>query len=158
MTEISVSERRLSAALDRIDQFLEAGLGRSRAPVSEPDAGGADLRARLEAAEDRLTALARANDELIAANHALAGASPSDAPDATRQALEAEIAALRAARSAEVAQLGQIMAELEDFIGSGILDAKAEMGDEMMGDGGGLPEGGSEAGAGAGAGAKEGNS
>ena len=28
MSEISVSERRLSAALDRIDQILEAGTGR----------------------------------------------------------------------------------------------------------------------------------
>lgn len=153
MTEISVSERRLSAALDRIDQFLEAGLGRPRAAVPDHDAGGVDLRAQLDAAEERLMALARANDELIAANHALAGAAPTDAPDALRQALEAEIAALRAARSAEVAQLGQIMAELEDFLGGTAAGPSADLGDEMMGDGGGLPEAGPESGAGA----KEGN-
>ena len=50
MSDISVSERRLSAALDRIDQFLDRGGVVHAVP-------GADLRAELEAAYARIEAL-----------------------------------------------------------------------------------------------------
>ena len=50
MSDISVSERRLSAALDRIDQFLDRG--------GVVAAGsGSELRAELEAAQAQIGAL-----------------------------------------------------------------------------------------------------
>ncbi|MCF3974877.1 hypothetical protein [Paracoccus salsus] len=156
MSDISVSERRLSAALDRIDHLLEVGLRRPAAAATlqeeaEPasmlqariadlesentrlagelgalrtDRGGpleaalAEARARLTAAGQQAARLSAANDDLAAANRRLIeAASGVDAPeDAGRAALEAEIEALRAARAAEIAQMGDIMIELERLL------------------------------------------
>lgn len=117
MSDISASERRLSAALDRIDQFLELGGGRRPAAPAQDShmaAQLAALQARLDSVTGQLAELARANEELKAANRALIEATPgSDADDGVRQALEAEIGALRAARAAEIAHLGEVMAQLE---------------------------------------------
>lgn len=148
MTDISVSERRLSAALDRIDQLLEAGLYRrpsdpaeadtdlqaqldavlsentqlrreldnsdATPPVSD-DAALAEAARRIAATTEQAARLAAANDDLAAANRILieAAAGQSDRVEAVSIALEAEIEALRAARAAEIAQLGDIMLELE---------------------------------------------
>lgn len=177
MSEIAASERRLSAALDRIDQILEMGRPRS-APAD--GTGDQDLRAALDAAqsentrlkaeiaelqkdkpasdepafengEDRLVEageqaarLAAANDELAAANRSLvetaAAEADGDAVTAIREALEAEIEALRAARAAEISNLGDIIIELERLL--------PEMGQgnapvpEMAGDDAGVPEDG----------------
>lgn len=143
MTDISVSERRLSAALDRIDQLLEAGLSRratgpdqdaaarldqalaenaqlKHALEAQPLADGSPDEAarRLAAATEQAVRLAAANDDLAAANRLLieAASGDSDRVEAVSIALEAEIEALRAARAAEIAQLGDIMQELERLL------------------------------------------
>lgn len=149
MSDISVSERRLSAALDRIDQILDRGGAVHAAP-------GPDLRAELQAAHARIDALteqlgqqdmaeqaarlAAANDELAAANRALiqAIAGEGDTVEAVSVALEAEIEALRAARAAEAAQLGALMAEVERLLAEdGAAPAATP---EIAGDAGGVPE------------------
>lgn len=122
MSDISASERRLSAALDRIDQILEVGLGQ-RVPTGN-DAPEAGLKADLEAANAQITALASANEGLIAANRALM--KDGGEGDAAMQALEAEVAALRAARAAEIAQLDTIMSQLEAHIGLSTLRGEPE--------------------------------
>lgn len=132
MSDISISERRLSAALDRIDQYLDQG-----GAVPGTDASG--LRAELEAAQARIAALtaqpapegdggdgmaeqaarlAAANDALAAANRALiaAMAGEDDRIEAVSLALEAEIEALRAARAAESGQLAGLLAEVERLL------------------------------------------
>ncbi|WP_183154118.1 hypothetical protein [Paracoccus siganidrum] len=147
MSDISASERRLSAALDRIDQILEAGRGHRPAPAEAAEDGArlADLQARLDAANDQLAGLARANEELAAANRALIDAAPDLDGDGVHRALEAEIGALRAARAAEIAQLGEIMAELEHYMGTGHPGPAAEaVQPEVMGDEAGLPEDGAD--------------
>ena len=149
MSDISVSERRLSAALDRIDQFLDRGGVVHAVP-------GADLRAELEAAHARIEALtdqleqqdmaeqaarlAAANDDLAAANRALiqAAAGEGDVIETVTVALEAEIEALRAARAAEAAQLGALMAEVERLLAE---EGPAPVATpEIAGDAGGVPE------------------
>ncbi len=151
MSDISVSERRLSAALDRIDQFLDRG-------GVVATSSGSDLRAELEAAQaqvdalterlgqddmaDQAVRLAAANDELAAANRALieAAAEGNNAVEAVSQALEAEIEALRAARAAEAAQLGALMAEVERLLGGDLTVSPAVTTPEIAGDAGGVPE------------------
>ncbi|MDO5706007.1 MAG: hypothetical protein Q4G49_13205 [Paracoccus sp. (in: a-proteobacteria)] len=151
MSDIATAERRLNAALDRIDYLLDSGRLRQAAPDATPAPAAADpdLIAQLDAALaeiDRLSAelddlrarpdtaphddarlteagaeiarLANANDQLAAANRALIDATPEDGNDPSIAALEAEIQALRAAREAEIAQLGDIMAELERLLGA----------------------------------------
>lgn len=146
MSDISASERRLSAALDRIDQILEAGRGHrpTSAEMAEDGARLADLQARLDAANDQLAGLARANEELAAANRALIDAAPDLDGDGVHRALEAEIGALRAARAAEIAQLGEIMAELEHYMGGHPAPAAEAVQPELMGDAAGLPEDGAD--------------
>ncbi len=137
MTDISVSERRLSAALDRIDQLLEAGVYRRAGsdtpsddtpPQPATDAALAEAARRIAAATDQATRLAAANDDLAAANRILidAASGQGDRVEAVSIALEAEIEALRAARAAEIAQLGDIMQELERLM-AGDADRAAEM-------------------------------
>lgn len=143
MNEIAASERRLSAALDRIDQLLEA------VPGQTAPADGSDLQAELNAAKaenqrllaeinslqdsppaasgmqtpatdaaEQLTRLAAANEELIAANRALLDATESnDVIETIRKACDAEVEALRAARFAEIANLAEIMGELDRLLG-----------------------------------------
>lgn len=148
MSDIATAERRLSAALDRIDYLLDSGRLRQAAPVDSSATADPDLAAQLDAALaeiDRLSAelhdlrarpdpapddtrltdagaeiarLANANEQLAAANRALIEAGPEDGNDPSIAALEAEIQALRAAREAEIAQLGDIMSELERLLGA----------------------------------------
>ncbi|MBW7055965.1 hypothetical protein KY389_04550 [Paracoccus bogoriensis] len=118
MTEISASERRLSAALDRIDQLLEAGAARPRMGddprVGQLEAALAEAEIRLREAQDGAARLSAANDGLAAANRLLIEAAETGGVtrDEAIDALRAEIAALRAAREAEMAQMAEIMAEL----------------------------------------------
>lgn len=191
MNDITASERRLSAALDRIDQLLETGPSRASS-ASQSNSALLEKLARIEAenhrmvaliatldtqdrddmvrdgldelrlaevalteARDRLTAageqaarLAVANDDLAVANRALidaaSGAADADAVAAIRQALEAEIAALHAARAAEVAQMGDIVAELERLVTAGVSAGhdgrSASTMPEGLGDAAGVPE------------------
>lgn len=156
MSDISVSERRLSAALDRIDRFLERG-GMAGSASSAPD-----LKAELDQAHAQIAALteqlsrqgdrgedpdlaeqaarlAAANDELTAANRALiqAASGDGDRVEAVSVALEAEIEALRAARAAEAAQLGSLLAEVERLLSENEATAATP---EVAGDAGGVPE------------------
>ncbi|WP_292978094.1 hypothetical protein [Paracoccus sp. UBA5162] len=177
MSEISVSERRLSAALDRIDQILEAGTGRgAQSPATQSDQdqalaaaqaeadrlaqelaalradrGGpleaalAEARARLDGAGQQAARLAAANEELTAANRALIDAAgQGDADPAIRRALEAEIESLRAAREAELSQMGDIMVELERLLAEDqVPAAPGQIVDptlEAAGDEAGVPE------------------
>lgn len=159
MKDLSAAERRLIAALDRLDAVVEGAAHRMtamqarmpapRAAASAP-AQGADpglspqiaalhdrqaatleaMQARLAEAHERLAAaggqaarLAAANDELAQANRALIEVSAS--PDmwaergeaAALAALQAEVEALRAAREAEVAQMGEILDALDRMLG-----------------------------------------
>ncbi|WP_411958092.1 hypothetical protein [Paracoccus homiensis] len=176
MSDIAASERRLSAALDRIDQILEAGIRPAAAPVPTDDAQIQDLvsennrlaaelaalredrqgpveaqlaeaRTRLAAAADEAVRLVTANDDLIASNRELMQAvDHDDGGDTLRQALEAEIGALRAARAAEIAQMSDIMVELERLLAQQNAPHQAAADDsvspESTGDGGGVPEAG----------------
>ncbi|WP_411837334.1 hypothetical protein [Paracoccus sp. ME4] len=144
MSDITASERRLSAALDRMDQLLDAGLPAradtgliaeltqqrdealarlAERPDAAPEAAAdtvdlGGLQARLDAATEQAAALARANDALIAANRDLIEAQETGGigPDEQMAALEAELDALRAARAAEMAQMSEIMTELERLL------------------------------------------
>lgn len=166
MSDISASERRLSAALDRLDQLLDtqpaavpaAAPGEDpaeiaaltlqleqlqaendqlrQAPAAEapavqpdqdtvqPDQDQDDLRRQLDEATQRNAEMAVANDQLAEANRNLIEAQETGGigADEIRDALEAEVKALRAARQAEIAQMGEIMAELERLLG----DAQAD--------------------------------
>ena len=158
--DLTASEKRLIAALDRIDHFIDrATTARTAAPVPTPApvAGGlAEIETQLHAAHhenqrlsgelvllhERQTALlsncemrlaesherllgagqeaarlAAANEVLAEANRALIAASGAPADDA-RLALEAEIESLRAARAAETAQMGDLLAVLDRMIGT----------------------------------------
>ncbi|RJE81618.1 hypothetical protein [Paracoccus sp. JM45] len=145
MSDISASERRLSAALDRLDQLLDipstiAPQGEDSSmigvltgqletaqariqelqqatPAPRPVQDDA-LRQQLDVATGRNAELSAANDELAAANRNLIEAQDTGGigADEIRDALEAEVKALRAARQAEIAQMGEIMAELERLL------------------------------------------
>lgn len=166
MSDISASERRLSAALDRLDQLLDtqpaavpaAAPGEDPAQIAaltlqleqlqaendqlrqapaveapavqpdqdtvRPDQDQDDLRRQLDEATQRNAEMAVANDQLAEANRNLIEAQETGGigADEIRDALEAEVKALRAARQAEIAQMGEIMAELERLLG----DAQAD--------------------------------
>lgn len=116
MNQTDASERRLSAALDRIDRAVDAVARRSAsapepASAPTPDPALAAAEAARDAALAEAVRLAEANERLIAANRALTEA-PSD-PDVRVEALQAELAALQAVRSAEVARMDEILTALE---------------------------------------------
>lgn len=144
--DLNASEKRLIAALDRIDAFIDRA-GSLDAPPAQMD-GGADLHAqnqrlseelaalregqsdllagyetrladaneRLHVAGDEAARLAAANDALIAANRELLGAE-TIGDDQRHAALEAEIKALRAARAAEIGQMDDIIGALDRMLG-----------------------------------------
>lgn len=181
MSEIAASERRLSAALDRIDQLLEAGTARP-APAAQPDDSDltdrldealaenarlateiaalrehsdgplevalAETRNRLAGATDEAARLAAANEELAESNRKLIEARDQVGDEATetvQQALEAEIEALRAARAAEIAQMSDLVIELERLLtGHDEPGADDTVRPEAMGDGAGVPEDGQD--------------
>lgn len=126
MTSFAESEKRLIAALGRIDRALDAAqaalpAGDAAAPVSESGESAAELSAlrdentglkrRLAEAGEDAARLARANEKLAAENERLA-----DGQGEAEAALRAEIEALKAARTAEIAALDDIMTTLEAFI------------------------------------------
>lgn len=142
MSDITASERRLRAALDRMDKMLdEAPRPAAAVPVAD-DGALAGLQARLDAATEQAAGLSAANEELIGANRDLLDAQETGGIGADEQmaALQAELSALRAARAAEMAQMSEIMAELERLLADEppILDGTVP--DEAGGDAGGLPE------------------
>lgn len=134
--DLNASEKRLIAALDRIDLLIDraatagGGADGDGTPHAAPPAASADHDAALAACEaklaealDRLDAagaeaarLAEANAALVEANAALL----AGAPGATeiRQAFEAELEALRAARAAEMGQVGDILGTLDEWFGT----------------------------------------
>lgn len=131
--DLNASEKRLFAALDRIDAYLDravqgpaaAGDGTAMDVASEQRhaAALADLQARLDEAQRQLTAAGRqavamsaANDVLAKANRKLLDAAGSLSGDDARAALQAEIDALRAARGAEISQLGEIVEALDRML------------------------------------------
>ncbi|WP_405401459.1 hypothetical protein [Paracoccus sp. Ld10] len=146
MSDITASERRLRAALDRMDKMLDAAPRPADptppATVAAEDGVLADLQARLDAATEQAADLSAANEALITANHDLLDAQATGGIGADEQmaALQAELSALRAARAAEMAQMSEIMAELERLLADEppILDGTVP--DEAGGDAGGLPE------------------
>lgn len=145
--DLNASEKRLIAALDRIDAFID------RAPEPRPDlapdAGSDDaLRAenlrlsqelavlherqaellasyesRLADANERLNVAGDEAARLAAANDALIAANrdltaaENPGADQHRAALEAEIKALRAARAAEIGQMDDIIGTLDRMLG-----------------------------------------
>ncbi|WP_347265983.1 hypothetical protein [Paracoccus sp. (in: a-proteobacteria)] len=150
--ELNASEKRLTAALERIDRHIEKAVA-ARGKAAEGEAAGdealrqenrrlsqelvalhesqgaslAACEARLAEAHQRLVTagqeaagLSAANEALAAANRALLEAAGEPA-ERIRAAFEAEIESLRAARAAEVGQLGDMLATLER------MDAQAEL-------------------------------
>lgn len=134
--DLNASEKRLIAALDRIDLLIDraaaagGGVEGDGAPQQAPpeastdhDAALAACEARLAEAQDRLDAagaeaarLAEANAALVEANAALLAGAPGAAE--IRQAFEAELEALRAARAAEMGQVGDILGALNQWLGT----------------------------------------
>lgn len=154
MKVLSAAERRLIAALDRLDNAVEqAGRWMAEAIAAPPprppatadaeiSAEVASLRerqaamlaavqARLSEAHERMAVmggeaarLAAANEDLAQANRALieaTGGGPESWAEngevATFAALQAEVDALRAARAAEIAQMGEILDALDRMLG-----------------------------------------
>ncbi|WP_323715762.1 hypothetical protein [Paracoccus aminovorans] len=146
--DLNASEKRLAAALDRIDRLIdravrpgpedgagESGLDDSRAENrrlsqelaalhERQSATLAACEARLAEAHERLVAAGQEAARLSAANEDLARANralidAADLPqDEARRALEAEIESLRAARAAEMAQMGDIIDTLDRMAGA----------------------------------------
>lgn len=122
MTSFADSEKRLIAAFGRIDAALDRFVQSSPAidAGAAPSANGSDdrfaelqaenkaLKRRLAEANEEAARLARANAALVAANAEL-----TQGKDASEDALQAELDALKAARAAEIAALDEIMTGLE---------------------------------------------
>ncbi len=125
MTSFADSEKRLIAAFGRIDAALDNAAGRlGGAAFDSADAGAGDqaelaalksenaaLKRRLATSHEEAARLARANEALSEANAELTAGGAD-----TETALRAEIAALKAARQAEIAALDEIMTGLEALI------------------------------------------
>lgn len=140
--DLNASEKRLIAALDRINGFIDrmatAGPGQRRdanaeGPSPDEDFAAlceeqaeqlAELEARLAATDDRLNAageeiarLAAANEALASANRALIASQPESSPGEIRHALEAELDSLRSTRDAERGQVSEIVDTLDRLLG-----------------------------------------
>lgn len=143
--DLNASEKRLIAALDRIDQFIDRTASMRKAaqtPAAADDMSGDDLslaqgvqdkaqtasdqhaqliadlaqaNARLDAIGAEAARLSAANEALAAANRALMSAQPVGA-DQIRAGLQAEIESLQAARAAEMAQMGDIIDGLDRML------------------------------------------
>lgn len=113
LTQIEVQNRRLVAALDRIERLIEAA---QNAQPAQPADAGADADA--EAGLPETQRLRAANAELRESLRALTDAAAAEGPPpgAIERALRAEVEALRAERAAEVAELDSILAELRSLI------------------------------------------
>lgn len=121
MSDLTVSEKRLLAAMRRIEDMIDRAVLQTDGPQATPGADQ-DLAAacqRLSEAGQQAAQLAEANDALIEANRQLldrldAGGSGNDE---VVQALEAELHAMRALRAAEEAQMAEILDRLDQMGG-----------------------------------------
>ncbi|WP_022707525.1 hypothetical protein [Paracoccus zeaxanthinifaciens] len=170
MSEISASERRLGAALDKIDQLLEArsmrpaatagdlrpeldaALARNAelqarldaAPTAAPDHDHegelADLRARLDTASENAARLSAANEDLAVANRNLIDAHATGGIG-DDEMREALEAEVSALRAARAAEMAQ-MSEIMAELERLLADDATPAADpqEVAGDGAGLPE------------------
>ncbi|KGJ06330.1 hypothetical protein SAMN04487972_101233 [Paracoccus halophilus] len=132
--DLNASEKRLIAALDRIDHFLDRAAAAGAPAAEQLQQSGdenrrltdelAQLRTRQGETHERLQEAGREAARLVAANEALAEANRAliagtGAPaDAARRALEAEIESLRAAHAAEEGQMQDILAALDRMLGT----------------------------------------
>lgn len=115
MDDLTVSEKRLLAALKRLDDAIEHGMAQG---VQKPDGAAGELELahqRLADAGQEIAQLAAANDALTKANRQLLDRleEGGEVSDDVRLALEAELSALHAARAAEEAQVLDILARLD---------------------------------------------
>ncbi|MDO5642910.1 MAG: hypothetical protein Q4G26_11080 [Paracoccus sp. (in: a-proteobacteria)] len=111
MTSFADSEKRLIAALGRID----AALDRASVPgPAEAEPALVALRAENQALKRRLAEAHEETARLARANEALSALHDGDM--AGDDALRAELDALKAARAAEIAALDDIMSGLEGLI------------------------------------------
>ena len=150
MSDITDLERRVSAALSRIDRALDAMPGPAaedpalHEALESERAANAQLMERVRAIKEKqeiiLSALERkvthltrqldtasrdlarqkaVNDDLVETNRMLNDALRDGiaAPGLVNAAMESELAALRAARAEELAEIEEIMAELKPLIG-----------------------------------------
>lgn len=152
--DLNASEKRLAAALDRIDRLIDRAtqaaptdaaddsrlqdsraenqrLSQELAALHEQQAATlASCEARLAEAHGRLVAAGQEAARLSAANEELARANralieAAGLPqDEAGQALQAELESLRATRAAEIAQMGDIIDTLDRMAG----DADGERG------------------------------
>ena len=144
--DLNASEKRLIAALDRLDGFIDRMAVTRAAAGSAPEGDPrpenrdisddlsmlvdeqaeqlAELEARLVATDERLNAagdeiarLAAANEALASANRELIASQPDSPSDEIRRALQAEIDSLRATRVAEAGQMAEIADTLDRMLG-----------------------------------------
>lgn len=141
---LTVSEKRMISALDRIEASLNHAVQERRKggqPVAEgsgPDLEAAqieiarlksenatlrerlaDSHAKLLEAGEQAARLAMSNDALADANRTLLSRDGEGASvDDTGRALQAEVESLRAARSAEIGQIGEIIDALDRMLGT----------------------------------------
>ncbi len=111
--QLQTENRRLSDDVAALHDRQAATLDAMRERLAE-------TQERLAGAGEHMARLAAANDGLSAANRDLIAAVGGSAPasDAIRAALEAEIESLRAARAAEIAQMGEILDALDRMLGT----------------------------------------
>lgn len=150
MSDITELERRVSAALSRIDRALDAqarpmaedpalreALETERAAnaqltervraikekqeiiVSALERKVAQLTRQLDASSRELARQRAVNVDLVETNRMLNDAARGTlaSPELVNAALDSELAALRAERQAELAEIEEIMAELKPLIG-----------------------------------------
>jgi hypothetical protein len=124
LTQISLHERRLAAALTRIANAVETAMA---AAVAQPAAAPPEPGSPLESLWRENQRLRGANAELRVSLQALtdAAATGGPGPDQVERALRAEVEALRADRAAEVAELDGILAELKPLIAGADSHARA---------------------------------
>ena len=154
--DLTASEKRLTAALDRIDRLIDRAAApaadqgalhdsraenqrlsqelaalhqRQSATLASCEARLAEAHRRLVDAGQEAARLAAANDALAEANRALIDAAGLP-QDQALDALQAEIAALRAARAAEVAQMGDIIDTLDRMAGAPAAPETADLDQE----------------------------
>ena len=117
MSDISILEQRITAAIRRISAATEAVLpnGGAVAPAptetAEPDNVDIDALAALDA---QLSQVMKSNEQLRASNQALRAANADGLGDASlvNAAMQAEIDTLTAERAAEAAQLEMLLKAL----------------------------------------------
>lgn len=111
--QLQTENRRLSDDVAALHDRQAATLDAMRERLAE-------TQERLAGAGEHMARLAAANDGLSAANRDLIAAVGGSAPasDGIRAALEAEIESLRAARAAEIAQMGEILDALDRMLGT----------------------------------------